>query len=330
MFVQDLRPVHAKDLNFVLRSEIYVHWDGQLRASHLILGVEPVYSTWQPFKQALIVDSPLLSYIDVRYVNFLPPKLTTGEAREFGRRFTCADELAPLRDESAEQASRRLRELAHEPIQQEKQAQEQPIPETPAAVPQQQAIEAAALLAEAIRSSGEMVSRKVMSIERFVPGARQPNQPPPSQGRGQLPQPPSPSQAGRAKKKQKVTDQPSTVPGDAAVQTPPRPAGSIVIREPQTEAGTGGASSSQVAPAWKPKFILDGKPLPSTACVRMWDKGEGGRIAQTLAEALLLPEDVHAFEDGSEESVGRRLEWHAIAVNFLSYLLQLDFLLLPF
>ena len=118
MFVQDLRAVHTRDLNFVLRSEIYGHWDGQLRASHLILGVEPVYSTWQPFKQALIVDSPLLSYIDVRYVNFLPPKLTTGEAREFGRRFTALDELAPLRDESAERVSQRLRERAHEAIQQ--------------------------------------------------------------------------------------------------------------------------------------------------------------------------------------------------------------------
>ena len=145
MFVQDLRAVHAKDLNFVLRSEIYVHWDGQLRASHLILRVEPVYSTWQPFKQALIVDSPLLSYIDVWYVNFLPPKLSIGEAREFGRRFTCADELAPLRDESAEQTSRRLREIAHEAIQQEGQVQEQPVPENPAAVPQQQVTEAAAL-----------------------------------------------------------------------------------------------------------------------------------------------------------------------------------------
>ena len=50
----------------------------------------------------------------------------------------------------------------------------------------------------------------------------------------------------------------------------------------------------------------------------MWDKGEGGRIAQTLAEALQLPEDVHAFEEGSEESVGHRLEWHAIAVILLS------------
>ena len=46
----------------------------------------------------------------------------------------------------------------------------------------------------------------------------------------------------------------------------------------------------------------------------MWEKGEGGHIAQTLVEGLLLPEDVHAFEEGSEESVGRRLEWHAIAV----------------
>ena len=157
-----------------------------------------------------------------------------------------------------------------------------------------------------------------MSIERFVPGARQPNQPPTSQGRGQALQPSPSTQAVRARKKQKVTDQPTTVPGDSAAQIPPRPAGGIVIREPPTAAGTGGASSSQVAPAWEPKLLLDSKPLPSTACIRMWDKGEGGRIAQTLAEALQLPEDVHAFEDGSEESVGRRLEWHAIAVILLS------------
>ena len=153
-----------------------------------------------------------------------------------------------------------------------------------------------------------------MTIDRFVPGARQPNQPPPSQDRGQVSHPPPSSQAGRAKKKQKVTDQPSTGPRDAVVHTPPQPAGGIFIREPQTQVGAGVASSSQVALAWKPKFLLDGKPLPSTACVRMWEKGEGGRIAQTLAEGLLLPDDVHAFEDGSEESVGRQLEWHAIAV----------------
>ena len=291
-----------------------MHWDGQLRASHLILGIEPVYSTWQNFKQALLVDNPLRSYIDVRYANFLPPTLTTGEARDIGRRFTCSDELAPLRDESAERVSRRLRELAHEAIQQEGLVQEQPQPENPPTETQQPVVEAAAQSVEAVHPGGRMVSRKVMTIDRFVPGARQPNQPPPSQGQGQGPQPPPSLQAGRARKKQKVTDQPSTGPGDAAVQTPPQPIGGTVIREPLTQAGTGVVSSSQVAPAWKPKFLLDGKPLPSTACVRMWEKGEGGRIAQTLAEGLLLPEDEHAFEEGSEESVGRRLEWHAIAV----------------
>ena len=57
--------MHVGDLNFVLRSEIFVHKDGQLRASHLILGVDPVYSTWQSFSYALLVDSLLLSYIEM-------------------------------------------------------------------------------------------------------------------------------------------------------------------------------------------------------------------------------------------------------------------------
>ena len=159
-----------------------------------------------------------------------------------------------------------------------------------------------------------MVSRRVMTIDRFMPGARQPTQPPPSQGRSQVPHPPPSSQARRARKKQRVADQPPSGSGDAAIQTPPLPTGGIVIRDQQTQVGPGVASSSQTAHAWKPKFLLDDQPLPSTAYVRMWEKGEGGRIAQSLAEGLLLPDNVHAFEDGSEEFVGCRLEWHAIAV----------------
>ena len=171
MFVPDIRNVHAKDLNFILRSEIYVHWDGQLRASHLILGIEPVYSTWQNFKQALLVDNPLLSYIDVRYANFLPPTLTIGEVRDFGQCFTCSDELAPLRDKSTERVSRHLRELAHEAVQQEGLVQEQSQPENPPAETQQPVVEVAALSVEAIHPGGRMVLRKVMTIDRFVPGA---------------------------------------------------------------------------------------------------------------------------------------------------------------
>ena len=55
---------------------------------------------------------------------------------------------------------------------------------------------------------------------------------------------------------------------------------------------------------WKPKCLLDDKPLPSTAYVRMWEKGEGGCIAQTLATGLLLPDNVHTFEEGTEVFVG--------------------------
>lgn len=119
MFTQDIRIVHVRDLNFVLRSEIFVHQDRQLRASHLILGVDPVYSTWQAFSQALIVDNPLLSYINVRHINFLPPNFTVGEARDIVPRYTCSDELMPIRDESAKVASRYLRECAHDVVQRE-------------------------------------------------------------------------------------------------------------------------------------------------------------------------------------------------------------------
>ena len=59
-------------------------------------------------------------------------------------------------------------------------------------------------------------------------------------------------------------------------------------------------------------------PLLTDASVRVWEKGEGGRIVQSLAHDLLLPEDVSAFTDGIEESIGRRLQWHTIAVTSLS------------
>ena len=38
--------------------------------------------------------------------------------------------------------------------------------------------------------------------------------------------------------------------------------------------------------------------------------------ACSLAHGLLLPEDVHAFEEGTKESMGRMLQWHTIVVIF--------------
>ena len=44
--------------------------------------------------------------------------MTVREARDLGPRYTCSDELAPIRDESAERVSRRRRELAHQQVEQ--------------------------------------------------------------------------------------------------------------------------------------------------------------------------------------------------------------------
>ena len=130
-----------------------------------------------------------------------------------------------------------------------------------------------------------------------------------------MPPPPPPPQTGQVWKRQRVAEQASAGLGDAATRTPPRPSDGIIIQELQTQVGPSIASFSQAAQAWKPKFLLDGKPLPANAWVWTWEKGEGGRIAQTLAQGLLLPEDRHTFEEGSEESMGRRLQWHTIAVT---------------
>ena len=101
-FKPDINAVHVRDLNFVLKSEIFVHYDSQLQASHLIFDCTPVYTSYQDLGQALIVDSPLLSYIDVRHRGFLPPGLTVGEARDLGPRLIRLGSLLPVRDESTD------------------------------------------------------------------------------------------------------------------------------------------------------------------------------------------------------------------------------------
>ena len=65
------------------------------------------------FGQALLVDSPFLSYIDVWHANFFAPRLTVGEARNLDPYYTCSGELTPIRDESAKHVSHRHREQAH-------------------------------------------------------------------------------------------------------------------------------------------------------------------------------------------------------------------------
>ena len=83
-FRLDINVVRVQELNFVPRSEIFVHYNGQLRASHLILGCVPSYTSYQDLSSALTVGSPLLSYLDVHLPGFLLQGLTSGEERHLG------------------------------------------------------------------------------------------------------------------------------------------------------------------------------------------------------------------------------------------------------
>ena len=163
--------MHIRDLNFVLRLEIFVHEDGQLLAFLLILGVDLVYSTWQVFSQALLVDSPLLSYIDVWHANFLPPRLTVGEARDLGPRYTYSEELAPIQDESAELMSQNRR--VHVPVEPETPVEpEAPIePEALTQVAEEAAAKSTSSSGTKSDQGHDMVTQRTMKINHFVPGA---------------------------------------------------------------------------------------------------------------------------------------------------------------
>ena len=60
-----LSDTNVQTLNYLLRSEIFVSEDGQLRAAPLILDYEPLSCIFQDVGQAIRVGSPRLALIDV-------------------------------------------------------------------------------------------------------------------------------------------------------------------------------------------------------------------------------------------------------------------------
>ena len=63
--------VNVPGLNILLRSKIFVSEDRQLRATHLILGYEPLSRIYQDAGQALRASNPRLARIDVSKPGFL-------------------------------------------------------------------------------------------------------------------------------------------------------------------------------------------------------------------------------------------------------------------
>ena len=78
-----LNLVNVPALNYLLRSEIYVTEDGQLRAAHLVLGYQPLSRSFQAIGHAIRAGSPRLARINVSKTGFLarrdlPPVILPG------------------------------------------------------------------------------------------------------------------------------------------------------------------------------------------------------------------------------------------------------------
>ena len=69
-----LSHVNVPALNYLLRSEIYVTAYGQLRATHLVLGYQPLSRSFQAIGHAIRAGSPRLARIVVSKPKFLAPR----------------------------------------------------------------------------------------------------------------------------------------------------------------------------------------------------------------------------------------------------------------
>ena len=66
-----LNLVNVSSLNKLLRSEIFISEDRQLRAIHLILNFEPLSNSFQDADHAIRASDPKLAWIDVSMSGFL-------------------------------------------------------------------------------------------------------------------------------------------------------------------------------------------------------------------------------------------------------------------
>lgn len=105
------------------------------------------------------------------------------------------------------------------------------------------------------------------------------------------------------------------------MKMPPRVSTRVVIREPvgdfrlTPQIDLDVASSSQPEVVWQPTLKLRDGPLLAFSSASAWSHVQGGRVAQSLVQGLLLPWDLKIFAVGTDESISRRLQWHTIAVN---------------
>ena len=77
--IPNLNLVNEPDLTKILKAEIFVHKEGQLRVTHLILGYDPISPSFQAPKYVIKAKDPGLQQINIIVPGFLastPPEGT--------------------------------------------------------------------------------------------------------------------------------------------------------------------------------------------------------------------------------------------------------------
>ena len=69
--IPNLNLVNEPDLTKILKAEIFVHTDRQLRASHLIIGCDPISFSFQAPKYMIKAKDPRLHQINIAVLGFL-------------------------------------------------------------------------------------------------------------------------------------------------------------------------------------------------------------------------------------------------------------------
>jgi len=88
--------VNKPDLTRMLKSEIFVHKDEQLKAAHLILGYEPLLSSFQSPKYVIKVRDPRLHQINIVVPGFLVTSPNPEGVQQIKLSFQCiAEEATP-------------------------------------------------------------------------------------------------------------------------------------------------------------------------------------------------------------------------------------------
>ena len=304
--------VNKESLDKILRVEVFVHDDGQLRAAHIILGYKPISSDFQAPKCMIRARDPCLHRISVAVPGFLHPKgvpvpegtFSTQPVRESDLLIQSISEGIPRTDLPSQYtagASGTSKHTDKEEVVEVLESEDEftafnhplsPEASTPDLGPPFSPIIDEMGIQRKPKSSLLDLIESQLGDDALGKAAR--TKPP-------IPPPVLPSQAANLKRKK----EPKRKKVMGAGQTLPLSEDDVQKASKQartgqrgTERGAKKRSDPHVGSlAWLLAPMLNGEPLLANASIRDFQGGIAGYVADTVEQALLLPEDMAELRD---------------------------------